>query len=74
VAVKSFLRLAGNPPLLMLGGAFFCYEGAEKLVHRFLANKAEHDQHKKNLKEAAGKNPAVDLKQVEKDKIRRVPH
>lgn len=55
-------------PLLMLGGAFLCYEGAEKLVHRFL-HKAEHDQHKKNLKEAL-KNPQVDLKQVEKDKIK----
>ncbi|WP_098422848.1 DUF808 domain-containing protein [Marinobacter sp. LV10R520-4] len=55
-------------PLLMLGGAFLCYEGAEKLVHRFL-HKAEHDQHKKDLKEAL-KNPQVDLKQVEKDKIK----
>ena len=55
-------------PLLMLGGAFLCYEGAEKLVHRFL-HKAEHDQHKKDLKEAL-KNPQVDLRQVEKDKIK----
>jgi predicted DNA repair protein MutK len=55
-------------PLLMLGGAFLCYEGAEKLVHRFL-HKAEHDQHKKDLKEAL-KNPQTDLKQVEKDKIK----
>jgi hypothetical protein len=55
-------------PLLMLGGAFLCYEGAEKLVHPFL-HKAEHDQHKKDLKEAL-KNPQADLKQVEKDKIK----
>ncbi|EBA01691.1 DUF808 domain-containing protein [Marinobacter sp. ELB17] len=55
-------------PLLMLGGAFLCYEGAEKLVHRFL-HKVEHDQHKKDLKEAL-KNPQVDLKHVEKDKIK----
>jgi hypothetical protein len=55
-------------PLLMLGGAFLCYEGAEKLVHRFL-HKAEHDQHKKDLKEAL-KNPQVDLKQVENNKIK----
>jgi len=55
-------------PLLMLGGAFLCYEGAEKLVHRFL-HKAEHDRHKKDLKEAL-KNPQVDLKQVENNKIK----
>ena len=27
-------------PLLMIGGAFLCYEGVEKLVHRFLHIKA----------------------------------
>ena len=32
-------------PLLMLGGAFLCYEGAEKLAHRFLHDtEAEHRQ------------------------------
>src|SRR3982750_4501380 len=28
-------------PLLMIGGAFLCFEGFEKLAHRFL-HKAEH--------------------------------
>ncbi|MGM0631676.1 MAG: DUF808 domain-containing protein [Pseudomonadota bacterium] len=37
-------------PLLMLGGAYLCYEGAEKLAHRFLHDtKAEHAQTLKNL-------------------------
>ncbi|MEH6565205.1 MAG: DUF808 domain-containing protein [Halopseudomonas sp.] len=37
-------------PILMLGGAFLCYEGAEKLAHRFLHDtKAEHAQTLKNL-------------------------
>ena len=32
-------------PLLIIGGAFLCYEGAEKLVHRFLHGKdAAHDE------------------------------
>jgi predicted DNA repair protein MutK len=32
-------------PLLMLGGAYLCYEGAEKLAHKFLHDaKAEHTQ------------------------------
>jgi predicted DNA repair protein MutK len=67
VAISFFVPWLVTP-LLMLGGAFLCYEGAEKLVHRFL-HKAEHDQHKKDLKEAL-KNPQVDLKKVEKDKIK----
>lgn len=37
-------------PLLMFGGAFLCYEGAEKLAHKFLHDaKAEHAQTLKNL-------------------------
>ncbi|MEH6357037.1 MAG: DUF808 domain-containing protein [Marinobacter sp.] len=67
VAISFFVPWLVTP-LLMLGGAFLCYEGAEKLVHRFL-HKAEHDQHKKDLKEAL-KNPQADLKKVEKDKIK----
>src|SRR5947207_15237255 len=30
-------------PLLMLGGAFLCFEGAEKLAHRFLHSRQEDD-------------------------------
>ena len=30
-------------PLLMIGGAFLCFEGCEKLAHKFL-HSAEHDQ------------------------------
>ena len=32
-------------PLLMLGGAYLCFEGAEKLAHRFLHSKIESEQH-----------------------------
>jgi uncharacterized protein len=55
-------------PLLMLGGAFLCFEGFEKLVHKFL-HREEDTQHKKELREAL-KNPEADLKAVEKDKIK----
>jgi hypothetical protein len=56
-------------PLLMVGGAFLCFEGAEKLAHKFLHSRHEDDQHHKELVEAAA-NPQVDMKQFEKDKIK----
>ncbi len=55
-------------PLLMLGGAFLCFEGFEKLVHKFL-HREESSKHKKELSDAL-KNPQADLKTVEKDKIK----
>ncbi len=55
-------------PLLMLGGAFLCFEGFEKLAHKFL-HKQEDDKHKAELHEAL-KNPDVDMKSIEKDKIK----
>ena len=56
-------------PLLMLGGAFLCYEGFEKLAHRFLHSKAEDEAHHAELVEAVA-NPAVDIVAFEKQKIR----
>ena len=32
-------------PLLMLGGAYLCFEGAEKLAHKFLPHEAEEGNH-----------------------------
>lgn len=55
-------------PLLMLGGAFLCFEGFEKLAHKFLHRK-EDQEHKSELKEAL-KNPDVDFKALEKGKIK----
>ncbi|WP_417567341.1 DUF808 domain-containing protein [Marinobacter sp.] len=55
-------------PLLMLGGAFLCFEGFEKLVHKFL-HREEDRKHKAELHEAL-KSPEVDLRAVEKDKIK----
>ena len=55
-------------PLLMIGGTYLCFEGVEKLAHKFL-HKQEHDagvqQHV-----AAVADPAVDVVAVEKDKVK----
>lgn len=55
-------------PLLMLGGGFLCFEGFEKLVHKFI-HRDEDQQHKAALREAM-KSPDVDLRTLEKDKIK----
>jgi predicted DNA repair protein MutK len=55
-------------PLLMIGGAFLCFEGAEKLAHKFLHSPEEDAAHKERLAAAlAGKEDMVAL---EKDKIK----
>ncbi len=56
-------------PLLMIGGAFLCYEGFEKIAHRFLHGKAEDATHHKALVQAIA-DPAVDLVAFERDKIK----
>jgi predicted DNA repair protein MutK len=56
-------------PLLMLGGAFLCFEAAEKLAHRLLASREEDAAHAQALKSAMA-DAQVDLCAFEKDKIR----
>ncbi|MCI0520835.1 MAG: DUF808 domain-containing protein [Chloroflexi bacterium] len=56
-------------PLLMLGGAYLCFEGFEKLAHKWLHPKAEDQAHHQHLVEAII-DPAIDLVAYEKDKIR----
>jgi len=56
-------------PLMMIGGAYLCYEGFEKLAHKLLHSKAEDDAHKAELAEAL-LDPTVDLRDVERDKIK----
>jgi predicted DNA repair protein MutK len=56
-------------PLLMLGGAFLCYEGFEKLAHRFLHPKEQVEAERAGLKQALA-DPAIDLVAFEKDKIK----
>jgi uncharacterized protein len=56
-------------PLLMLGGAYLCYEGFEKLAHKFLPHKAGNHADQAALIEALH-NPAVDLVAFERAKIK----
>src|ERR671910_3090109 len=36
-------------PLLMIGGAFLCFEGFEKVAHKFLHSRAYEDAHHQEL-------------------------
>jgi len=65
----SALAPWGVTPLLMLGGAFLCFEGFEKLAHKFLHGDVEDAaQHAKLLQALA--DPSLDLVTLEKDKIK----
>ena len=67
LAISAFAPWAVTP-LLMVGGAFLCYEGFEKLAHKFLHD-AEDDAHRAELARAVA-DPSVDMVAVEKDKIK----
>jgi uncharacterized protein len=56
-------------PLLMMGGAFLCYEGFEKLAHKYLHNAAEEGARHAELAQALG-DPKLDLVAYERDKIK----
>lgn len=56
-------------PLLMIGGAYLCFEGFEKLAHKFLHSKAEDQADHQQLIEAVA-DPATDLVAFEKTKIK----
>ena len=56
-------------PLLMLGGLFLCYEGVEKLAHRWLHEDGAEEAHRAALVGALA-DPAVDLVALEKEKIK----
>ncbi|MBL8520912.1 MAG: DUF808 domain-containing protein [Betaproteobacteria bacterium] len=68
LAISALLPILITP-LLMIGGAYLCFEGVEKLAHKFLHSKAEDDAHHKELVEAIA-DPAVDMVAVEKEKIK----
>jgi uncharacterized protein len=55
-------------PLLMLGGAFLCFEGFEKVVHKFF-HKAENDANQAAIAHAVA-HPEVDMVEFEKTKIK----
>jgi uncharacterized protein len=56
-------------PLLMVGGAFLCFEGFEKIAHKLLHGKDDAGAQQAERREAVA-NPNVDLVALEKDKIK----
>lgn len=55
-------------PLLMVGGAYLCFEGFEKVAHKFLHSASEDEHHHEELTQALV-NPEVDMLAIEKDKV-----
>lgn len=73
-ALEAWLRSRGIGiplimPLLMIGGAFLCFEGVEKLAHKFLHSRQEDAAHHAELVHAVA-DEAVDMVAFEKDKIK----
>jgi predicted DNA repair protein MutK len=56
-------------PLLMIGGIYLCYEGVEKVAHKFLHSAAKDDADHVELVRARS-DPKVDLVAFEKAKIK----
>ncbi|MEM1413087.1 MAG: DUF808 domain-containing protein [Pseudomonadota bacterium] len=55
-------------PVLMMGGTFLCFEGMEKVAHKFLHPDAKANQEQK-LREAL-RDPNVDMSVIEERKIK----
>ncbi|UVL57918.1 DUF808 domain-containing protein [Pseudomonas sp. B21-035] len=66
--ISAFIPWAVTP-LLMVGGAFLCFEGFEKLAHKFLHSKEQDQAEHAALTEAVA-DPAVDLVAFEQGKIK----
>lgn len=56
-------------PLLMVGGLYLCYEGFEKLAHKYLQDADAEQAHRKEISRALS-DPDIDLKTLEQDKIK----
>ncbi len=56
-------------PLLMLGGAYLCFEGFEKLAHKF-PQRTAHDESGHGAKIRVLFDPDIDLVTFEREKIR----
>lgn len=73
ILVPSALLISAFVPvlitiLLVIGGLYLCFEGAEKLLHKFIP----HDLESKNLEQRLEKlsDPAIDVVAQEKEKIK----
>jgi predicted DNA repair protein MutK len=67
LAISALLPSAITP-LLMLGGLYLCFEGVEKLAHKWLQSAAEDAAHHAEQL-AAVADESVDMANVEKEKI-----
>lgn len=67
LAISAFVPWAVTP-LLMIGGAFLCFEGAEKLAHKFLHTAEDDAQHHAALSQAL-QHPDIDLVAFERKRI-----
>jgi predicted DNA repair protein MutK len=68
LAVSAFVPWLVTP-LLMVGGAFLCFEGCEKLAHKLLHDEANDQAQREQLRQALT-DPAVDVLALEKSKIK----
>ena len=66
--ISAFLPWAVTP-LLMLGGLYLCFEGVEKLAHKWLHGEAESEA-EQATELAALSDPEVDLVALEAEKIK----
>lgn len=68
LAVSAFAPWAVTP-LLMIGGAFLCYEGVEKIVHRLLHGAEDEATHHTELAQVLA-DPRIDVVAYERDRIK----
>ena len=66
LAISAFIPWLIQP-LLMAGGLYLCFEGAEKILHIFTDNHEEKATLRKNVKQA---NSAKELLVLEKNKVK----
>jgi predicted DNA repair protein MutK len=66
--ISAFIPWAVTP-LLMIGGLYLCFEGFEKLAHKFLHSK-EEDTHKHQERLQAVADPEVDIVAFEQEKVK----
>lgn len=68
LAISAWLPWAVTP-LMMIGGAFLCYEGVEKLAHKFLHSREEDAARKAERREALA-DDSIDVVVWEQGKIK----
>jgi uncharacterized protein len=69
LVISAFLPAWVITTLLMLGGAFLCFEGFEKVFHRCFHSPDEDADHHAQ-RQQANADPSKDLVALEKDKIK----